>query len=112
MNSTEQVLENLDSDCRQETKPGQGSAKLREAVNRVLSRDSAELAEALSKSGQSGNIHSTKFMYELSEGGGATDDEEEGRKIRSVVQELAESPPWTGPLPSEMDDMTDDSLAN
>jgi hypothetical protein len=108
----EQIVENSDLEGRNDTTPGQGAAKLREAVNRVLSRDSIELAEALSKSGQSGKIQSTKFMYELSEGGAATDDQEDGSKIRSVVQEWADAPPWTGPLPSEMDDMTDDGLAN
>jgi len=81
---------------------------MREAADEVLSRDSKELAEALSKSGQDGKIQSTKFMYELSQAGRTDDDQEDAQKIRSIALELANAPQWTGPLPSEAYDDIDE----
>jgi hypothetical protein len=110
--STVQDLEVSGSESGEKAKPGQGAAKLREEVNRVLSRDSSELAEALSKSAQDGKIQSARFMYKLSEKEAATDEQDGQGKIRSVVQELTDAPPWTGPLPSEMDDLADDDVVD
>jgi hypothetical protein len=83
------------------SKARRGSQKLREAANKVMGRDSKEIAEALSENGKKGQLQSIKFMYELSEAGAEDDDREGARKIRSMALELANSPPWTGPLPSE-----------
>lgn len=107
---TEKVIEFPDARSTKEKKPGRGAARLREAADEVLSRDSQALAEALSKNGQSGKYQSTKFMYELSEAGTTIDDTEDASKIRSMALELASAPPWTGPLPSETDDEMDEDF--
>src|SRR5689334_2985442 len=98
----EKVVETSNRESKRKAKPGEGAASLREAVDTVLVRDSKHLAEALSNSGQNGRVQSTKFMYELSEGRETDDNQDEGRKIRSMALELAAAPQWTGPLPSEM----------
>ena len=101
--STENIDKIPTTNSTGEKKPGRGAAKLREAVDEVLTRDSKELAEALSKNGQNGKVQSTKFMYELSEAGEATDGEEDAEKIRNMALELAKSPLWSGTLPEETD---------
>lgn len=108
--SIKKVVEISSPTSTGKAKPGRGAASLRQAVDEVLRRDSKNLAEALSKSGQNGAVQSTKFMYELSEERATDDNQEEGRVMRSMVLELAGAPQWTGPLPSEMDDMTDDDV--
>lgn len=109
--STEQVAEIPNADRTKEPKRGSGAAKLREAADKILSRDSQDLAEALSTSGKSGKIQSTKFLYELSDAGDERDEQEDAQKLRSIALELANAPQWTGPLPSEMDDEEDEAIA-
>ncbi|HEY2467019.1 MAG TPA: hypothetical protein VGI45_04140 [Terracidiphilus sp.] len=106
--STTKVVEISKKSSSGKKEPGRGAAKLREAANEILSRDSTAIAEALSNNGRNGNLQSAKFMYELSEAGATTDDEEDGRNTRSMALELANAPRWTGPLPSEMDDEMDE----
>ena len=96
----------------QEKKPGRGAAKLREAVDDVLTRDSKKLAEALSKTGQNGRVQSTKFMYGLSEAGEAADGEEDAERIRRMALELENSPEWAGSSTSEMGDEMDEGVTD
>jgi hypothetical protein len=110
--STENVDEIPQTNNRDEKKPGRGAAKLREAVDEVLIRDSQQLAEALSKNGQKGKVQSTKFMYELSEAGEATDGDEDAEEIRNMALALARSPQWGGPVPSETDHELDEDIAD
>lgn len=89
---------------RKKTAAKRGAQKMREAADKIIGRDSRKIAQALSRNGQKGQLPSIKFMYELSEAGVATDDQDDARKIRSMALELASAPQWTGPLPSETDD--------
>lgn len=108
---TEKAAENSMAETTKEPKRGSGATRLREAADRILSRDSQDLAEALSTSGKSGKIQSTKFLYELSDAGDERDEQEDAQKLRSIALELANAPQWTGPLPSEMDDEEDEAMA-
>jgi hypothetical protein len=91
------------------SKARRGSEKLREATNKVMSRDSKKIAEALSENGIKGQLQSIKFMYDLSEAGTSADEQEDARKVRSMALELSNSPQWTGPSPAEGQDEVDES---
>jgi len=104
-------VENLNAEHTDGAGRGQGAARLRKAADQVLSRDSMMLAEALSKSGQDGKIQSTKFIYQLSDMENGEEDREDAEAIRRLALELANAPPWKGPLPSETDDVTEEDLA-
>lgn len=104
-------VENSNGNSTDETGQGQGAASLRKAADKVLSRDSEALAEALSKSGQDGKIQSTKFIYELADAETAQDDREDSEEIRRLVLELENAPQWKGPLPSERDDVAEEDTA-
>ena len=109
--STGKVVGIATKSCN-ETTPGRGASKLREAADEVLCRDSNALAEALSKAAQNGKIQSTKFIYELSQAGAAGSDDEGDQKSRSMALELANAPQWTGPLPSETEDEPDEDVTD
>jgi hypothetical protein len=87
-----------------------GSEKMRDAADKAMARDSKKLAKALSESGQKGQLSSIKFMYELSEAGAEDHADEGARKIRDLALELANAPQWTGPLPSETEDDSEEGL--
>ena len=73
-----------------------GAQKMREAADKVIGRDSKQIAEALSKNGKKGQLQSIKFMYDLSERGAQSAEESGAQKMRSLAAELANAPEWMG----------------
>lgn len=91
-----------------------GAAKMREAADKVVSRDCEAIAEALSTNGKNGQSKSAEFLYELARFNEQSQKDGEGaRTFRSMAMELANSPEWKGDWPKAQDDegeVVDDDL--
>jgi signal transduction histidine kinase len=73
--------------------------KLSKEALKVTDDKAKEIAESLCKSAIAGDVCSVRMLVELAEG--TVDGEEAGANLplRSVAQELAAEPQWTGPIP-------------
>lgn len=76
----------------------------KDSANTVLEK-SSELVESLYKGALEGNVSCAKLLVALIEK--LPPPKPRRKKQRSIALELANCPPWTGPLPSEMDDLED-----
>ncbi|MGA9584553.1 MAG: hypothetical protein WBQ95_04445 [Terracidiphilus sp.] len=90
-----------------------GAAKMREAADKIMSRDCKPIVEALSSNGKKGQILSAQFLYNLAQSAEASGESEGARKFRSIALEWANSPEWKGDSPEEKsgedDEVFDDS---
>jgi hypothetical protein len=76
-----------------------GAEKMREAADKIVSRDCKPIVEALSSNCKKGQMLSAKFLYSLAQTAEATGEGDGARKIRSMATEWANSPEWEGDAP-------------
>lgn len=81
-----------------------GAAKMREAADKIVGRDSKPILEALSKGGQNGRILSAKFLYDLAHSAEEAGEAQNARTFRSMALELANAPEWTEPSEAGADE--------
>lgn len=79
----------------------QGARELCDAAAMILERECMAIAEALSKSGKEGHLHSIKFLYELAKSSRESDQDEGDSGFRRRAQELAAEPEWEDQDPEE-----------
>lgn len=77
-------------------KVSRGTAKMKEAADETLEANSKKIAESLLQKTLAGNTTSAKLLFELAERKIDAEDEPVMKPLRSLAEELAAEPEWTG----------------
>jgi len=115
MNATKEKLVLVDKNKKTNAKKPKakrkaGAAKMREAADKIVSRDCKPIIEALSTNGKNGQMLSAKFLYHLAHTAEEAGETENARKFRSMALELANSPEWKGGPPRAGADEDDEEI--
>jgi hypothetical protein len=79
-------------------KVGRGTAKMKEAADKALEKNSVKIAQSLVDNTIAGNSTSARLLFALAEGQADCEDEPVVQNLCSLAKELASEPEWDGEL--------------
>jgi hypothetical protein len=93
--------ETTEPESKAEPEPGEAGGRLRDAVDKKVSKECTRIAKALVDKTIAGNLTGVKLVVELTGAKSAARKRPRKRPGPSLAQQWALEPQWTGPLPGE-----------